>query len=67
MINLIKGAPLFTGILTYTELTTGQKKEVKTSHFWGNAYLPNKSEMINYLHKNGYHHVGEVKYTRVIT
>lgn len=66
MINLIKGAPSFLGILTYTEITTGQKKEVKTSHFWGNAYYPNETEMINYLHKNGYRHVGNVKYARIM-
>lgn len=66
MINLTKGAPSFVGILTYTELTTGQKKEIKTPHFWGNSYIPNKTEMINYLHKNGYRHVGNVEYGRVM-
>lgn len=67
MINLLKGLPSFVGILTYTELTTGQQKEVKTAHFWGNSYVPNEEEMIDYLHKNGYRHVGKVKYSVVMT
>jgi hypothetical protein len=66
MINLMKGAPSFAGILSYTEVTTGQKKEIKTPHFWGNAYIPNETEMISFLHKNGYRHIKNVKYVRVM-
>jgi len=55
------------GIIKYAESHTGQKKEVEvTQCFWSNSIYPTSIDMYNYLIKNGYTHITDLKWISVM-
>lgn len=68
-INLLKPSkPSLIGVASFTETSTGLKREVKVYHqFWNkHAYIPNTTEIYEFLYSEGHRHIAQPKFTWVM-